>query len=503
MPPRTNAEIFWSWFSTVEDHLFSLESPDDPVFAMLSQKLKNVDSEITCKLGPTHIGEPQGKARREIAFVRDKYSDAFVDLLDTGSRYSFENWIIGTGFKPGTQGRIVAPCVNGRTFYAEDEPKYSFELTRRNCTIDATIYTDEKVNEDPTGYRHPVDAMLQYRLGECAYHTLLGNVSLKKRSEYRGKSKLKTINNIWSSFEMLLTDSERNDIANTISKNLPCVSTIRDDVTMRVIGHHALPSDNIYMRDLHHYGTGVDRTTLKAIASYSKGISAEELDRPTTASARLALADACWKKCQVSAARTLLSRALKDSRSATDKLVQGRAATFLKCRLPKHDISPETSKSFNLAMVEIMSNERASARHHLHQCIARDPNFEWPFRHLSTIYRAAGDLYSAELVARKAVAINPSYARGWAELALVLLQKHDPEYAVALNTACSLDREDDLVIATVQQADAAKKIGWNFRKERELKSSFARDTRFQSPLTALIDWAKSLPLFKDWMQAWG
>ncbi len=435
-----NKEIvaFWDYFTTMEKDLFAAQSPDEPAYKTLTGKLKEVDPDLSFKMGPTHQGESPTIYKRELAFTGGPKS--LHELLSTGASRCSSRWIIGTGFTP------PAPVIHEPSKSKDSRVKnsdYTFELKRNGGTIDATIYTDMPIN-DKNGIREPLDTVLRIDLGECCYRCMLGNVTIKKRKEIRPGSKPDVIDHIGPSFQKLMTASEREDVLGPISKKLPVVAYIHVPESTRPLPTTLNRPENVYMLDLHPIGTGVDKIKLEQLGDYNWTISSTELNNLKNPTECLAAAEKCWRSCQLNEAKILSQRVLNSSTDPAEKAI---ARAFLQCKIPKCQVSQEVRSKFNAAMVDISNNEQGAARQLLHQCIKLAPDFEWSYRHLSTIYRASGDVENAEVVARKCVAVNPDYARGWAELGIVLVQKGDSEAGSVIEKAYKLDPADEQVIA--------------------------------------------------------
>ncbi len=498
------AEAFWDWFSTIENKLIDVRSNNDPILSVVAKKLKTVDKDLRFKLGPIREGETARTTKRELAISGKKNPSTVNTMVFVGANRKFSKWIIGHGFDPPET--INYPDLTdtlGRKVDSKAEKNYKFELTRHGDTIDATIYTNNEIFESDIGTREPLDSILQCRLGGSAYHSLLGTVTLKKISKDKGNGAyLKTIREIWPEFEKLLTAAEKEDLSGIVSKRLPAVFQIQVDAAMRKVGFEPIITENIYAMDLHASGTGVDKVSQTKVSSRTYTYRKSELDQCQTPKDCLHWATICWKTCQIASARMLLNRAIANCKTPAEKQVMHDAQLFLKCKLPPHDVSSEARKVFNQAMLEISNDERGAARMHLKECLKLDRNFEWPYRHLSTIYRTAGDLDNAAIVARKAVTINPNYARGWAELALVLTHKGDPEFKDALQKAVSLDPSDEIV-STAQRICLEIQQKQNINCQAGVKSVMTEQNSLQARMQQFVNWAKELPVIRELLQTWG
>lgn len=487
-------QAFWDWFPTVQERLYSAKSANDPAVIEFGDKLRSLNSGFKFRLGPLRPGARANTHRRELAISGAKNS--CNELLAESSARNFANWMIGEDFQPPSE-----IYHNDKFTYEYDVNKvcttkvsdFSFTLLRNGDTIDATIYTDKPFIENYNGCRTPIDEILETKLGSLRYQTILGAVTVRKRSEYKGNEKLKTVAFILDDFDTLLTNSEREDLADPISRSHPVVAQ-----TMKRIGLEGMISavsiaPNPYVSEMHRTGTGVNQAKIDKFDEYNWTVSQRELDNAKTAAECIELAEHCWRTCQLDATRILLERALSVTVNADEKR---HAANFLKCRVPSCNLNTDARKHFNQAMVEISNASPTVAIEELTKCIELAPTFEWPHRHLSNIYRVCGELDAAETAARKSVELNPNYARGWAELAKVLFSKQDSGYDKAIRIAEGLDADDE----TVHQA---KELSTQELLGLTYQQTIKKPNQLNERVLSLVRWAKQLPVIRDLVKNWG
>jgi tetratricopeptide (TPR) repeat protein len=148
-----------------------------------------------------------------------------------------------------------------------------------------------------------------------------------------------------------------------------------------------------------------------------------------------------WSRVEM--ARKLATRALESATCETDK---SQAQTFLKCSLPQTSIPTDVEQMFFLGIEAKRDHDWEDARERFLICAKEAPNFEWVYRQLSDLDLKIHDLKGAEQYAARSVEINPDYARGWVQLALVKKAQDDASSMwSALNKAEDLDPNDALL----------------------------------------------------------
>jgi tetratricopeptide (TPR) repeat protein len=118
------------------------------------------------------------------------------------------------------------------------------------------------------------------------------------------------------------------------------------------------------------------------------------------------------------------------------------AARYLKTKVPRYS-QPEDAIQMNIqAYNEFNKDEKAKL---FEQCIAKYPNFEWPYLNLGAMYLQMKDTAKAKEYLNKTLAINPCSTEAWTTLALV--KQEEKDFAGAkecISKALELDPDDDL-----------------------------------------------------------
>ncbi|MBI2156439.1 MAG: tetratricopeptide repeat protein [Candidatus Rokubacteria bacterium] len=186
----------------------------------------------------------------------------------------------------------------------------------------------------------------------------------------------------------------------------------------------------------------------------------------------------------------LLDRAQR----STDPGVRQRAATFLRARLPAHEVV-KLAETLNLIGDNLADTWRhpAEAIAAYRRAIAGDPRFSWPYRNIGLVYERQKDAPQAMEWFRKAAAVNPDHWRArlslgaahyerreWREAlehfgAAVALAPDDAgSHADLGRTLLRLGREPE----GVRELSIAVRIDPNLRSAREwLDARFGRDPR--------------------------
>jgi tetratricopeptide (TPR) repeat protein len=108
-----------------------------------------------------------------------------------------------------------------------------------------------------------------------------------------------------------------------------------------------------------------------------------------------------------------------------------RAVAYSRVRLPRNNIS-QAAQAKNIDAYNLDEQGRSAEAAAMFQALIKsDPNFEWPYNNLSTIYEAEGKLDEARALCQKALQINPDYANAHINLAEILRRQGFDDEAVA------------------------------------------------------------------------
>lgn len=92
-----------------------------------------------------------------------------------------------------------------------------------------------------------------------------------------------------------------------------------------------------------------------------------------------------------------------------DNQTRDKARTYIRTHLPLYPISKE-AEQMNIKGYNLMASRRSTyAIDAFKKCIAKYPQFEWPYGNLGLLYMKQGDFENARYYLNKAIEINPSY----------------------------------------------------------------------------------------------
>ncbi|MFA6209647.1 MAG: tetratricopeptide repeat protein [Candidatus Obscuribacterales bacterium] len=113
-------------------------------------------------------------------------------------------------------------------------------------------------------------------------------------------------------------------------------------------------------------------------------------------------------------AREALSRAVKaDPNGKAGK----NASVYLTAYLPLKS-QPQVAIDQNImAFNQMVSGKDSEAIVAFNECIAKYPDFEWPYGNLASIYTKVGRFKEAQDTVQKSLNFNPNYLNGWLHLA--------------------------------------------------------------------------------------
>ncbi len=123
-----------------------------------------------------------------------------------------------------------------------------------------------------------------------------------------------------------------------------------------------------------------------------------------------------------------------------DKETAEKAKTYIKTHLPLYPISKE-AEQMNIKGYNLMVTRRTEgAVDAFKKCIAKYPQFEWPYGNLGSLYLKSGDYKQAEFYLNKAISINPDYVNALHHFTeLELRQGHKEKALEFLNRISSAD----------------------------------------------------------------
>jgi tetratricopeptide (TPR) repeat protein len=171
-------------------------------------------------------------------------------------------------------------------------------------------------------------------------------------------------------------------------------------------------------------------------------------------------------------------------RHSTDPQVRRAAETFLRVRLPAHDV-PKTAESLNIAAYNLQHRfgDQGAAAAAYQKAIAADPKFSWPHANLGRLYM---ELHQYDLALEwldNAIRLNPSHFRAHASkgVALQTLRRYE-EAVESYRAALALIPDDAATRANLgrsllhlgrdadglRELQAAVKLDPSLDEEREL-----------------------------------
>jgi len=131
-------------------------------------------------------------------------------------------------------------------------------------------------------------------------------------------------------------------------------------------------------------------------------------------------------------------------RRAPDVRARREAETFLRNRLPAHDV-PKTAESLNVAAYNLQYRfgDQGAAATAYQKAIAADPKFSWPYANLGRLYMELDQYDLAVDWLGTATRINPNHFRAHANLGVALqtLRRYD-EAIAAYHAALALNPDD-------------------------------------------------------------
>jgi tetratricopeptide (TPR) repeat protein len=148
--------------------------------------------------------------------------------------------------------------------------------------------------------------------------------------------------------------------------------------------------------------------------------------------------------------RVMLADRVARSRSAE---VRERAATFLRYRLPQHEVS-KVAEALNATgwRLQNVHDHPDEALAVFQKAIAADPRFSWPYHNIGRVHLARGENEQALAWLRKALEVNPNHWRAQFNygVAAARLRRY-PEALAAYQRALQMNPGD---------AHAYANIGW-------------------------------------------
>lgn len=165
------------------------------------------------------------------------------------------------------------------------------------------------------------------------------------------------------------------------------------------------------------------------------------LVHPQEADCLLPLGMSLTKDGMVRLARLALVDRLQHSK---DPLVREHAETFLRARLPGHDVAA-LAESLNIAgyNLQYVYKQPDEALRAYEKAIAADPAFTWPYSNTANVLADQGQREEAVVWYRKAITRNPNHWRAHLNLGMTLMELR--RYGEALNplrTAVALLPDD-------------------------------------------------------------
>jgi tetratricopeptide (TPR) repeat protein len=173
-------------------------------------------------------------------------------------------------------------------------------------------------------------------------------------------------------------------------------------------------------------------------------------------------------------------------RRSADPRVRREAETFLRYRLPAHDV-PKVAESLNIAAYNLQHRfgDQGAAAIAYQKAIAADPKFSWPYANLGRLYMELDQYDLAVDWLATAIRINPTHFRAHANMGVALQTLRRYEEAVSVyRAALALDAEDAATHANLgrsllslgrdaeglRELQIAIRLDPNLDEERELLS---------------------------------
>jgi tetratricopeptide (TPR) repeat protein len=131
-------------------------------------------------------------------------------------------------------------------------------------------------------------------------------------------------------------------------------------------------------------------------------------------------------------------------RRSSDPRVRHEAETFLRYRLPAHDV-PKVAESLNIAAYNLQHRfgDQAAATAVYQKAIAADPKFSWPYANLGRLYMELNQYDLAVDWLGTAIRVNPNHFRAHVNLGVTLQALRRYEEAVAAHRAALALNPDD------------------------------------------------------------
>jgi type IV pilus assembly protein PilF len=129
-----------------------------------------------------------------------------------------------------------------------------------------------------------------------------------------------------------------------------------------------------------------------------------------------------------------------------DSKTKDKAKLYIRTHLPLYPISKD-AEQMNIKGYNLMASSKTDkAIEAFKKCMAKYPEFEWPYGNLGSLYIKLGDFDQARVYLDKAIAINPDYINALRHLAeLELRQGHRKEALLYLDKISALDNGESYV----------------------------------------------------------
>lgn len=129
-----------------------------------------------------------------------------------------------------------------------------------------------------------------------------------------------------------------------------------------------------------------------------------------------------------------------------DKKTRDKAKLYIRTHLPVYPISKDAER-MNIKGYNLMALRKTDqAIEAFKNCIAKYPEFEWPYGNLGSLYIKLGNFEQAKFFLDKAIAINPDYINALRHLAeMELRQGHKEKALMYLDKISALDKGESYV----------------------------------------------------------
>lgn len=138
------------------------------------------------------------------------------------------------------------------------------------------------------------------------------------------------------------------------------------------------------------------------------------------------------------------------SREALTKAIQldkgtvgFKALSYLRAKLPAHVQTPDAEQMNIYAYNLSYGGKREEAEKVWKECIAKYPNFEWPYSNLAAEYMDVGNWEKAAALLERAIDINPYYTNALRNMSEVQLKLGRPDLARKFMQAAADSAPDD------------------------------------------------------------